>query len=127
MTEHKVQDLSNLEEQMRSVARGEAPAPENASQASFNSIEALIRILTPENRSLLSVIRDQHPQSIADLEKLTGRASPNLVRTLARLEALGLVSLRSEGKRTIPVARASVLRLEIDPYGMNDRVQIGPS
>ncbi len=125
MTDYKVQDLSNLEEQMRSVARGEQAAPKDAAKPSFNSIEALIRILTPENRSLLSVIRDQHPQSIAELEKLTGRASPNLVRTLTKLEALGLVSLRSEGKRTIPEAHAGVLHVEIDPYAMNDKIQIG--
>lgn len=122
--EFKIKSLDDLEKEMRAVARGEIPAPKDAAKPSFNSIEALVRILTPENRELLSVIRDKNPQSIADLERLTGRASPNLLRTLTKLETVGLVSLRTEGKRTIPTALAGTFHVEIDPYTMNDRVQV---
>ena len=39
-------------------------------------------------------IRDKKPQSIAELADLTGRAQPNLTRTLGKLEAIGFVRLK---------------------------------
>ena len=38
--------------------------------------------LASHTRALLAVIRDKKPQSIAELAELTGRAPPNLTRTL---------------------------------------------
>jgi len=78
---------------MRAVARGESAAPADAAVPGIESAEALIRILTPENRSLLRTIRDEKPQSVAAQARLTARAEPNLLRTLAKLEAFGLVEM----------------------------------
>lgn len=125
MMKPRVQGMNDLEAEMRAVARGERVAPADAAKPSFESAEALIRLLTPENRTLLRTIRDKQPQSIADLERMTGRKAPNLIRSLTKLEALGLVQLREEQPRTIPTAIAGKLRVEIDPYAMNDRVEMG--
>ncbi len=121
----KIQNLKSLEREMRAVARGKKPAPADAAQPSFESVDALIRLLTPENRTLLKTIRDARPQSIAELERLTGRKGPNLLRTLGKLAAIGLVQLREEKRRTIPTVLVGKLRVEIDPYAMNDRVEVG--
>jgi predicted transcriptional regulator len=51
---------------MKVVARGERRAPD-ASKPSFNSIEAVVRLLTPDNRRLLALIRDRRPASVAEL------------------------------------------------------------
>jgi predicted transcriptional regulator len=64
MTEYKIQSVNDLEAEMRAVARGKKPAPADAAQTSFESVEALIRLLTPENRKLMAIIRDRKPQSI---------------------------------------------------------------
>lgn len=120
---HKIQNLDALEKEMREVARGEKPAPKDAAQPSLNSIEALMRLLTPENRQLLSVIRDRHPQSIAELANLTGRAASNLTRTLTKLEAAGLISMKIVDKRKIPTPIIQKLHLEIDPYSQNDHLE----
>lgn len=120
----KIQRMKELEAEMRAVARGEKPAPADAAQPSFESVEALARLLTAENRLLLKIIRDARPQSIAELGRLTGRHPPNLLRTLAKLQAAGLVRLHEEHKRTVPVAIAGRLQVEIDPYAMNDRVKM---
>ena len=48
----KVQSTQALEAEMRAVARGDRPAPPDAAQPSIASAEALMRLLTPENRSL---------------------------------------------------------------------------
>jgi len=124
MTEHKVQGLRELEAEMRAVARGERPPPADAATPSFNSVEALLRLLTPENRALLAVIRDRQPQSIAELAAITGRAAPNLTRTLAKLEAVGFVRMRTVERRKVPIAAVHRLRVEIDPFSQNDRFEM---
>ena len=63
MKSTKVQSLRSLRGEMKAVARGERPAPADAGRPSFNSVEALIRLLTPDNRRLLALIRDRKPQS----------------------------------------------------------------
>jgi len=124
MTDPKIQSLSALEREMRAVARGERPAPVDAAAPSFDSVEALARLLTPENRRLLALIRDRKPQSIADLADLTGRAEPNVLRTLEKLSAAGLVRLDQAGRRRVPTALIGRIVVEIDPFSANDRVHM---
>jgi predicted transcriptional regulator len=124
MTEYKIQSMEDLEDEMRAVARGEKPAPADAARPSFESVEALIRLLTPENRRLLAIIRDRKPQSINELAEITGRAAPNLTRTLAKLEAVGFVRVRTVKRRKVPTAAVHRLHVEIDPFSQNDRFEI---
>ena len=123
----KVQRFKDLVVEMRTVARGEVPAPVDAAGPSIESAEALIRLLTPDNRSLLRTIRDAKPQSVAELTRLTNRAEPNLLRTLNKLEAFGLLEMRTVDRRRVPTATACMLHLEIDPYAMADRIETRPT
>ena len=124
MTDYKIQSHDNLKAEMMAVARGEKPPPKDAALPSFNSIEALLRLLTPENRELLAVIRDRKPQSISELADMTGRAQPNLTRTLAKLEAVGFVRMHTTQRRKVPTASVHTLRVEIDPFSQNDHVKM---
>jgi len=124
MTSYKIKSHKEVREEMKAVARGEKPAPADAALPSFESAEVLLRLLTPENRDLLKIIRDKRPQSVADLARLTHRAGPNLLRTLAKLEAIGLIEMQSAGKRKIPVSIVRKVRLEIDPFSQNDRFEV---
>ena len=124
MKKFKIQSHAALREEMKAIARGEKAAPENASAPSFNSVAALLRLLTPENRALLAVIRDQKPQSIAELSKLTGRAAPNVTRTLGKLEAAGFVRMKTVHKCRVPTAPVHTFRVRIDPFSMNDRLEL---
>ena len=124
MTDYKVQSHASLRREMISVARGEQPAPRDAAMPSFNSVEAVMRLLTPENRELLATIRDRKPRSIAELAEMSGRAQPNLTRTLAKLEAVGFVRMRLVERRKVPTAVVHRLRVEIDPFSQNDRLEI---
>jgi predicted transcriptional regulator len=118
--------MKELMTEMRQVARGEIPAPIDAAEPSTESAEALLRLLTRDNRGLLRTIRDARPQSIAELARLTNRAEPNLLRTLGKLEAFGLLEMRAAGRRRVPTATVDVLRVEIDPYAMTDRIETRP-
>lgn len=87
-------------------------------------METLLRLLTPENRRLLALIRDRRPRSIAALAEMSGRAAPNLTRTLTKLAAMGFVRMHTEERRKVPVAAVRSLRVEIDPFSQNDRVEM---
>jgi predicted transcriptional regulator len=124
MKSAKIQSLSSLREEMKAVARGKRVAPAAAGKPSFNSVEAVLRLLTPDNRRLLALIRDRKPQSIAELVSLTGRAQSNLTRTLAKLRAAGFVTMKTAGRRKAPSVTVEKIVVEIDPYGNRDRLQV---
>jgi predicted transcriptional regulator len=124
MTKHKIESFHSLIGEMRAVAKGEKPAPKDAGKVSFNSAEAVVRLLTTENRQLLAIIRDKAPQSIQELSELTGRAQPNLTRTLGKLEAMGLVKAKAKGKRKILTVQVKKIVFEIDPYSDRDTLRL---
>ena len=64
------------------------------------------------------------PQSIAELAKLTGGAGPNLTRTLGKLEAVGFVRMDTAAKCKIPKAVVQSFSVRIDPFSMNDRLEV---
>ena len=120
----KIQSLNALEKEMRAVASGKRRAPRNAARPSVDSAGVLLRLLTPENRSLMKAIRDRKPRSIAELARFTRRAEPNLLRTLSKLEAAGLLAFKTVERRKVPMVLVGRLRLDIDPYAMTDRVSV---
>jgi predicted transcriptional regulator len=125
MTKHKVQNLRSLRDEMKTVARGERPAPVDAAKPSFNSVDAVVRLLTPENRELLAMIRDRKPQSVAELVHMSGRAQPNLTRTLAKMEAAGFIAMKAVGhRRKAPSVTVKRIVVEIDPYSDHDRLSV---
>jgi predicted transcriptional regulator len=124
MKQAKVQNLRALREEMKAVARGERLAPADASKPSFNSVEAVVRLLTPANRRLLALIRDRKPRSVAELVTMTGRAQPNLTRTLAKFEAADFITMKTVGRRKTPSAAVKNFFVEIDSYSDRDRLRV---
>lgn len=124
MKNARIQNLSALREEMKAVARGERQPSRAAAKPSFNSVEAVIRLLTPENRRLLALIRDRKPESVAALAAMTGRAQPNLTRTLAKLEAAGFVTMKALGRRKAPSVTVKRVVVEIDPYSDKDTLRV---
>lgn len=121
----KIQSMKTLRAEMLSVARGEQKAPADAGQVSFESVEAVMRLLTPENRQLLAVIEKKKPASVADLARLVGRAEPNVSRTLGKLVAAGFVRLKpGVGKTKAPEVAIRRLTVDIDLCHQTDRVAI---
>jgi predicted transcriptional regulator len=124
LTSYKIQSLRSLREEMKAGARGERPAPANAGKPTFNSVAAVVRLLTPENRQLLAIIRDRKPRSVAELVQMSGRAQPNLTRTLAKLEAAGFIKMKTVGRRKAPSAAVKKIVVEIDPFSDRDRMRV---
>lgn len=124
MTKYKVQNLRSLREEMKTVARGTRSAPADAGKPSFNSVDAVVRLLTPENRLLLAIIRDRKPQSVAELVEMSGRAQPNLTRTLAKMASAGFITMKTVGRRKAPSVAIKKIVVEIDPYSDRDRLKV---
>jgi predicted transcriptional regulator len=122
----KIQSLKALREEMVAVAKGERPAPPDANIRSFNSLETVARLLTKENRKLLSLIRDAKPQSVTELAQLSCRSQPNLTRTLNKLEAAGFVVMSVHGRQKAPKVVLQKLTVEIDPFSEADMLHLVP-
>ena len=119
----KIQSWSAFKDGLVATAKGDK-APASAGGLVVESVDALMRLLTPENRELLRIIRDEKPPSVSALARRTGRAEPNLARTLAKLEAMGLMEFRCEARRRVPMTRARAFRVDVDPFVQNDRISM---
>lgn len=98
--------LTELREEMRAVARGERqPAPLPAAP--------LLAALSQEALELLGVLLRKKPSSVAELVALTGRAQPNISRSLQLLAKYRLVRLVREGREVRPEPIAKAVRLDL--------------
>lgn len=120
----RVQSFASLRDEMIAVARGERAAPAHAAVPSVHSADLIARLLTPENRVLLSVLRAQQPESVAQLAAFTQRAPSNLTRTLEKLVSAGLVSFEIVGRRKVPRVIADRITIEIDPFSLADVIRV---
>ncbi len=121
----KIQSMKELKAEMLAVAGRKRKAPVDAGQASFESVDAVMRLLSPENRQLLAAIENNKPASVADLARMVGRAEPNVSRTLSRLVASGFVRLKpGAGKAKVPEVAIHRLTVDIDVCRFDDRVAV---
>lgn len=121
----KIQSMKQLKAEMLAVTRGRRQPPVDAGQMSFDSVEAVMRLLTPDNRQLLAVIEKNRPTSVADLARMVGRAESNVSRTLSKLVAGGFVRLRpGAGKAKVPEVVIHRLTVDIDVCRFDDRVAV---
>ena len=84
----------------------------------FASLEAGAKLLSAKNRALLRTIVERQPRSVTELAAMIGRAEQNVLRTLNKLEAAGVVRLeKGEGRARRPVLTARKVHFEIDLLG----------
>jgi predicted transcriptional regulator len=94
------------------IARGEhAPKP-GEPKTWFESLRSMSEVLSNDNQELLRMIVEKKPQSLAELEMLSGRNKGNLSRTLKTLERYGIVALHKTDHRLVPEVRATDFRVE---------------
>jgi predicted transcriptional regulator len=69
----------------------------------FTSLDAILRVLSDKNMSLLELIRNSQPASLSELAARAGTQKSNLSRTLRKLEQFGFVDYEiGEGGRKAP-------------------------
>ena len=105
---------ADMKSRTLAVARGELTLGPDEPKLWFASIESLARVLSDKNRLLLDLIIEQQPNSLAELEALSGRAKSNLSRTLKTMAGYGLVRLeRGERGRITPTVTHDRVELEL--------------
>lgn len=94
------------------IAKGEYKPKSNEPKIWFESLRSMSEVLSNDNRELLSLIAKQHPESLKQLEEISGRSSSNLSRTLKTMEKFGLVTLVKEKKQLKPLVTATDVKVE---------------
>jgi predicted transcriptional regulator len=101
------------------IAKGEYIPRKDEPKIWFESLKSLSQILDSKNQDLLKVILDKNPQSLTELEKLTGRAKSNLSRTLKTLERYGIVELNKIKNTLVAKVKATNFKVE---FGLSHAV-----
>jgi predicted transcriptional regulator len=94
------------------IAKGVYKPKKDEPKVWFESVKSMAQILSNENQDLLRVILDNNPQSLKELEELTGRAKSNLSRTLKTLERYGIVELHKQNNALVPEVKATQFKVE---------------
>ena len=120
-----IMPLERVRDYTLAIANGKYKRKPTDPKIWFTSIKSFAAVLSDENRELLQIIHDNKPESIADLEQMTGRKASNLSRTLHTMANYGLVRLedgsQGRGRRAVkPVAVARCVNLTLD-IGFGDK------
>ena len=116
-----IMPLERVSDDTPAIATGKYKRKPTEPRILFTSIKSFAGVLSDENRELLRIIHGNKPESIADLEQMTGRKASNFSRTLRTMANYGLVSLEdgSQGRgrravKSVAIARSVNLILDID-------------
>ena len=79
-------------------------------------LPAMAQVLSNENQELLRIISEREPESLKELEQLSGRKRSNLSRTLKTMSSYGIVDLVKQDRAVKPVVKATDFKVE---FGLN--------
>ncbi|PPD28718.1 MAG: transcriptional regulator [Methylomonas sp.] len=100
-----------MRERMLAIAKGEYKPEPTEPKIWFTSMRSLAEVLSDDNRALLKIIQETHPESISSLAIITGRKPSNLSRTLKTMSNYGLVEMRREKNQVRPIAVATEFQI----------------
>ena len=107
-----IMSMEQYKKRTMDIAKGIYTPKKDEPKVWFESVKSMAQILSSENQNLLQVILDNNPQSLKELEELTGRAKSNLSRTLKTLERYGIVELHKENNALVPEVKATQFKVE---------------
>jgi len=94
------------------IARGDYKPKRGEPKVWFESVQSMAQVLSRENRELLRIIEEQKPESLKELEVVSGRKRSNLSRTLKTMSRYGIVDLVKQNRTVKPVVRATDFKVE---------------
>lgn len=102
-----MRSLNELKEEMRAVARGERKP------SLLPAREVLNVLSSADHMEILRVIHQAKPATVTELSQLTGRAQPNISRSLRQLAKHGLIELIKVGREVRPQATAESVSIRL--------------
>ncbi len=100
------------------IAKGDYIPKKDEPKVWFESLKSMAQILSSENQELLRIILTNNPQSLRELEELSGRAKSNLSRTLKTLQRYGIVDLNKVKNNIVPKVKATDFKVEFGLQGV---------
>lgn len=88
-----IASFEQMKQRSIAIAKGEYKRKPSDPKIWFTSMQSFARVLSERNRELLALIAEEQPESLQELEDLTGRKVSNLSRTLRKMEQYGIVTL----------------------------------
>ncbi len=98
------------------IARGDYKPKRGEPKVWFESVQSMAQVLSTENQELLRIINKANPESLKDLEMVSGRKRSNLSRTLKTMSRYGIVDLVKQNRTVKPVVKATDFKVE---FGLN--------
>jgi len=109
-----IASLEEMKSRTIAIAKGKYKNSKGEPKIWFTSAESFAKILSEKNRALLELIAEEQPDSITELEALSGRKKSNLSRTLKTMATYGLIKLEQTERGTIaPRVNYSDIQLNI--------------
>lgn len=114
-----IMSLEDYKQRTIAIAKGELIPKPDEPKIWFQSIKSLASVLSESNQALLKTIIKQQPDSVAELEPLTGRKANNILRTLRTLENYGFVEfeegVQGRGRPALkPIVKYDLANIELD-------------
>lgn|SRR3990167_2575491 len=109
------------------IAQGKYKPKKGEPKIWFDSLRSMAEALSNDNQNLLRLIVERKPQSLSELEEMSGRKKSNLSRTLKMLEGYGIVSVQKEDQRLIPKVIATDFTVEFGIHLSRFQAQDGSS
>ena len=107
-----IMQREQFQEHILAIASGSIVPKRGDPKIWFSSIKSLGAVLSENNMRLLKILDEQHPQSLEELARLSGRHKSNLSRTLKTMEKYGIVELRKNRQFVQPIAKATGFDIE---------------
>ena len=98
------------------IARGDYKPKRGEPKVWFESVQSMAQVLSSENQKLLKIIDECKPESLKELELVSGRKRSNLSRTLKTLSRYGIVELVKQERKVKPIVKATDFNVE---FGLN--------
>ena len=98
------------------IAKGEYKPKRGEPKVWFESVQSMAQVLSSENQELLKIINEHKPESLKELELVSGRKRSNLSRTLKTMSRYGSVELVKQERKVKPLVKATDFKVE---FGLN--------
>lgn len=98
------------------IASGEYKPKRGEPKIWFESVQSMAQVLSSENQELLKIINEHKPESLKELEEVSGRKRSNLSRTLKAMSRYGIVELVKQKRKVKPLVKATDFKVE---FGLN--------
>ncbi len=110
-----IRSVEETKTEWATALRGEIRSIQKPGTIIFTSLDAVAKMLSPARLKLLGAILKEHPESIYALAKVVGRDFKNVHSDVKMLVDVGLLELKSTGKRDAfkPIAKFSGFEVDL--------------